>query len=573
MKSKLLLSLALLVGSVYSRTGTFKVISFGSKTQFKIHHGKTYTLSPIEPDDVLHTITVDDLPDETFYYYYIVDDVREVFYRTFDAKSSSTYNDFYGREDTIKKLKSFEHPSKLTNWNRSIGRTSLFDDSYIPTVHITGNNTEKLFHDPYAFVNITLENVKFYLKDTVESFDDVTGVPKNRGFSKFQIKLKLGKNKNKNTFGTNSKGKGINGRHVLKLRNGGEDPLNLRQLIYGNIIEALGMPSLHSIMVRLYYNKKPMGFYTLQEAVTTKSFLKSEFYGDPVTQTTNAPEALGYVLDGTTGSDFEYKPKNLNYYSSFDTEVGENRDRLVALCKAISKLDTKDEKALKEFESKWFDIDTFHKAMAMEYLTGDWDGYWYTTSNFAVYDDPLQSTKDTYKFYFITQDHDETFGVGLTRKINKVGKKFPEVSYTTMLNKKWHIAKDDAERRTLVDKFIASSPKLQQRFENTLTTIVENIFNPVVFRKVVGSYYDRFESEVKWDYSIEREYKPVNDESPGYSYQDFKKNFESSVGGLKWGLYQWVSMRAEAIKKEFCITWKGDQNPPSSSCVPKSKVN
>eukprot|EP00833_Pecoramyces_ruminatium_P000140 jgi/Orpsp1_1/1174172/evm.model.c7180000049157.1 len=558
MQSKLLLSLAFLIGSVYSRTATFKVISFGYKTQIKIHHGKKFNLTPIEKNDILHTVTVKNLPDEAFKYYYIVDGVKEDFYRTFDIKLNSTYNEFYGRKDTIKKLKSFKHPTKLTNWNRSIGRTSLFDDSYIPTVHITGNNTEKLFHDPYAFVNITLENVKIYLKDTVESFDDVTGVPKNRGFSKFQIKLKLGKNKNKDTIGTKSKGKGINGRHVLKLRNGGEDPLNLRQLIYGNIIEALGMPSIHSVMARLYYNKKPMGFYTLQEAVTTKSFLKSEFYGDPILKLLMLQMLL---------------PKDLDYYSSFDTEDGENRDRLVALCKAISKLNTKNEKKLKEFESKWFDIDTFHKAMAMEYLTGDWDGYWYTTSNFAVSDDPLQSTKNTYKFYFITQDHDETFGVGLTNDINKVGNKFPEISYTTMLNRKWHIVDDDAERRTLVDKFIASTPKLQQRFEKTLITIVENIFNPVVFRDVVDTYYNRFKPEVKWDYSIKREYQPVNDESPGYTYQDFEKNFESGVGGLKWGLYQWVSMRAEAMKKEFCITWEGDKNPPSASCVPKAKAN
>ncbi|ORY29392.1 hypothetical protein LY90DRAFT_705548 [Neocallimastix californiae] len=572
MYSKLLISLALLVSTAYSRKGNFRLISFGDKNELKIHKGKKYNLTAVEGDDLLYGITLDNLPEDTFKYYYIVDGQSEGFYRSFDVKANTTHNEFYGRKETLKSLKTFKHPASLPNWNRSIGRTNLFDESYIPTVHLTGNNTEKLFHDPYSFDNITLENVKIYLKDTVESFDEVVSKPKNRGFEKFQIKLKLGKNKNKDTIGTNSKGKGIHGRHVFKLRNGGEDPLNLRQLIYGNIIEALGMPSLHSVMVRLYYNKKPMGFYTLQEDVTTNSFLKNEFYGDPETQTNNAPKNLGYVLDGTTGSDFEYKPDDEEYYAAFDHEVGENRDRLIALCKAIHELDTSDEKALQEFESQWFDIDTFHKAMAMEYLTGDWDGYWYTTSNFAVYDDPLQSTKDTYKFYFITQDHDETFGVGLTNTINKVGKKFPEQSYTTMLNRTWHIAEDDAKYRTLVDKFIASTPSLHKRFQETLAAVVENIFNPVVFRDVVSTYYNRYKPEVKWDFSIERVYHPVIDESPGYTYQDFKNNFEKKVGGLRWGLYEWVSLRAEAIKKELCITWKGDENPPSKDCVPSIKL-
>jgi len=564
--------LALLVSSAYSRTGTFRLISFGKKAELKIFNGKKYILNPVEGDDLLYGITINELPEKNVKYRYIIDGKAESFYRIFNTKTNITHNEFYGRKQTIVQLKSFSHPAGLTNWNRSIGRTNVFDNSYIPTVHLTGNNTEKLFQDPNSFENITVENAKIYLKDTVESFDDVYASAKNTGFEKFQIKLKFGKNKNMDTIGTKSAGKGIHGRYVFKLRNGGEDPLNLRQLIYGNIIQALGMPSLHSVMVRLYYNKKPMGFYTLQEDVTTNSFIKSEFYGNPKNQTINAPDELGYVLDGTTGSDFEYKPDDHDYYGTFDSD--DDKKRLIALCAAIDKLDTSDEKALKEFESKWFDIDTFHKAMAMEYLTGDWDGYWYTTSNFAVYDDPLQSTAQTYKFYFITQDHDETFGVGLTSTINKVGKKFPELSYTTMLNRTWHIAEDDTEHRVLVDKFIGSTPKLQKRFQNTLVAIVRDIFNPVVFRSVVSTYYNRYTPEVQWDYSITRVFHPDKheDESPGYTYKDFQNNLEKGVGGLEWGLYEWVTLRAEAIKHELCITWKGDQTPPPKTCVPKVNI-
>ncbi|ORX50066.1 hypothetical protein BCR36DRAFT_583659 [Piromyces finnis] len=476
----------------------------------------------------------------------------------------STYNEFFERKETIKPLKQFKHPPTFTNWTRTIGTTKLFDDSYIPTIHIFGNNTEELFHDPYAYETIQLGHVKFYLKNSVESFTDVTGKPKNRGFSKFQIKLKLGKNERTGK-------KGIKGRNVLKLRNGGEDPLNLRQLIYGNIIRELGMPSIHSVMCRVYYNKKPVGFYTLQESATSKSFLKNEFYYNPETDKTEEPKNLGYVLDGTCGSDFEYHPNDEDYYSTFETNEGEDYSRIIPFTKALSKLNTKSEKAIKEFEEKWFDIDTFHKAMAMEYLTGDWDGYWLTTSNFAVYDDPLESTNSTFKFYFITQDHDETFGVGLCAPINSVGKKFPQQSYTTQLNRTWKLLYDDPEHRTLVDRLIGSSSILQKRFQNILVGIVENVFNPVAFKDVVSTYYDRFKPEVKWDYSIERDYQPVESEEPGYTYSDWKKNFDKGVGGLQWGLYEWVSLRAEAIKKELCVSWEGDENPPSKSCVPKVK--
>jgi len=565
MYTKVLLSFACLIGSAFSRSITFKLISFGEKSQVKISgRSKKYDLTPIDNDEILYGVTVEDAPDSSFKYYYIVDGKSEGFYRVFDSTKDSTHNEFFERKETTKKLKTFKHPPNFSEWNRSLGTAKPFDDDYIPTIHIFGNNTEELMNNPYGFDTVDIGHVKFYLKNSVESFTDVNTKPKNRGFSKFQLKFKLGKNERTGK-------KGIKGRHIFKLRNSGEDPLMIRQLIYGNIIRELGMPSIHSIMCRVYYNKKPLGFYTLQESATAKSFLKTEFYYNKETDKTYEPDQMGYVLDGTCGSDFEYHPDDLDYYSVFETNEGEDYSRLVPLTKALSELDTNDEAAIKEFEEKWFDIDTFHKAMAMEYLTGDWDGYWLTTSNFAVYDDPLESTEDTYKFYFITQDHDETFGVGLESNINTVGYDFPKLSYTTQLNRSWNVLFDDPEHRTLVDRLIGSSPILQKRFQDTLAGIVENVFNPVAFKEVVGSYYDRFKPEVKWDFSFDRPYHPepeLSDE-PLYTYSDWKKNFNKGVGGLQWGLYEWVKLRAEAIRDELCITWEGDSNPPSDSCVPK----
>ena len=351
------------------------------------------------------------------------------------------------------------------------------------------------------------------------------------------------------------------GRTLLKLRNGGEDPLNMRQFIYGNIIQALGIPAIKSVMVRLYYNKKPAGFYTLQEEAFSDSFVKAEFHGNPNTQTIKN-EKMGTPLNGDSGAEYGYS-EDINYYSQFKSNYkNPNKKKLQAFTKALNKLNTKKTKDLKKFEKQWFDIDTFHKAMAMEYLTADWDGYWYSLANFASYDVPAESTKTTFKHYYISQDHDETFGVGLTEYHNKHGYNHPKLSYKTAL-----LDKD----RVLVNKFIKSTPALQKRFEKTLISIVENIFNPVAFKEVVDTYYNRFQPEMKWDFSFEREYKPSKKASqymPVYYYEDFEKNLYQGVGGLKWGLYEWVELRAEALKKEFCLTWKGDKKP-NTKCVKK----
>jgi len=544
--------LALYVSATLCKTVLFKVISFGNDNQVQIVGGEKYILKPYYDDPLLYGGLVESAPDEEIKYYYIVDGVKEEFERILPADVNITYNDFFGRKNTIEILNTFKHPESLTTWDRSTGNTNLFDDSYIPTVHFTGETTEFFFHNPSPDY-LNLENVTFYLKDTKYSFNNITATTKNFEFSKFQIKMILPNG-------------GIDGRTVLKLRNGGEDPLNLRQYIYGKMTQAIGVPTIRSIMVRVYYNKKPAGFYTLQDQAYSSDFIRTEFYGNPETGEINAPEKIGNPINGKFGADFGYYPENNTYYQYFEG----NKEKLLPLCKAIEELDPTNKDQLVEFEDKWLDLDTFHKSMAMEYLTGDWDGYWFLTSNFAVYDDPLQSTETTFKHYFISQDHDETFGVGLVAPINTVGDDFPSQSYTTILNREWSLSEKDPEHRILVDKFISGSPALQYRFQNTLIAIVETIFNPVAFREVVESYRLRYTPEMEWDFSFPYPHDAGKVSGvPIYNFDHFLKNFEEGVGGLHWGIYQWVEQRAEALKQEFCITWEGDQNPPSESCVPK----
>ncbi|ORX55494.1 hypothetical protein BCR36DRAFT_410414 [Piromyces finnis] len=543
------LLLVFLVSIAYSRTVHFKFLGFGEKAEVIVDN-KKYSLTRTAGEPYF-SAKVNVIPAGYFKYKYVLDNVEEDFERECPLEMTKTYIDFYGRKDTIKELGKFQYSEN--HWNRSIGKTNLFDDSYIPTIHITGNKTETFFHNPA--ISIKAEKVTVYLKDEKKAFTNVPLVAKNKDFEKFQIKMTLSKTAN------------IHQRYLLKFRNGSEDPINLRQTIYGNINQAIGIPSIHSVMVRVYYNMKPAGFYTMQEEAVSESFLRAEFYGNAETETIDAPSSMGDAFDCSTGGDFEYKPYNMSYYDPFAQKIGKDKTKVVALTEAIEKLDTNNEEELAEFEKKWFDIDTFQKAMCMEYLTGDWDGYWFFTSNFVVYEDIKSSTENTFKFFYITQDHDETFGVGITDRINTVGYDFPKLSYTTMLNKTWHLDPFDADHRTLVDKFIASSPKLQQRFQNNLISIVQNIFNPVAFRKVVDTYYERYEPEVKWDYSFERPYRRTK-MVPDWRYNDFLVAFENSLPGLPWGLYEWVKLRSEAIKNEFCISWEGDENPPDASCVP-----
>jgi len=99
-------------------------------------------------------------------YKYIVDGISENFNRKLDKKDTTTHNEFFGRKYTIKALPQFKQVYK---WTKSVGKGELFDDSYIPTVHIYGEKSETIFTTTKA-ADDTMEAIVFILKDSIYTF-------------------------------------------------------------------------------------------------------------------------------------------------------------------------------------------------------------------------------------------------------------------------------------------------------------------------------------------------------------------------------------------------------------------
>jgi len=468
-------------------------------------------------------------------YHYISDTDEEKFEREFKGElKDRTYNDFFNREITVKEMFQFGFPNSK-KWERSLGKQELFDDTYIPTIIVDGGLN---FFQTAPLNTTTVPRVTFFLKDNVHYYTEVPLACKNRNEDKFQVRFGLPNDAN---------GKNPLKRNILKLRASSEDPAFMRQLIYSDILHAIGNPTHESVTCRVYSDGVGIGVYVLQEDVTTKSFVRSAFYGNEKTgKISVSNKDLGTPLDCSTGADFQLDGS----YSSFKAGENESNEKIVGLIQAMNDVDVNNESALNEFSKKWFDLDIFFKALAVEYLAGHWDSYWYYTTNFVMYDDPSESSATNTKYYFVDQDFDLTWGCGLSDSINLDGKDFPKQSYKKDVNRTWNIGESDGPHRYAVDKFL-SGGLTQGMFEAYLVAIVKHIFNPVAMRAKVDAYKERIRPELEWEYSIPRQYSSNNAKKYDFNIEDFDTGIEEGGRRHAWGIMDWTQMRADAVAQEF----------------------
>jgi hypothetical protein len=466
-------------------------------------------------------------------------------------QGNKTFNELFGRKLTVSDMPEFGYPKSDISepWTRSIGRTELFDPTYVPTVIV---DTSKNF-----FVagneSATFKKMTFILKDSVHVFENVPASSKNNEQDKFQIKFDL-------------PGSGIYERTGFKFRPSSEDPVFVRQILYGDIAHAIGNPTHESVAARVYLNDgTKVALYVLQEDVTTESFARSAFFGNAdgtIKQHTELP-----VHDGSTGADFSAKEDALYGFSNTD-----GSSKLYELMAKIDETDPTNAAAVKELNDNWFDLNTFLKAAALEYLAGHWDSYWFLATNFAVYG------PDNEKFYFIDQDFDQTWSVGMKDSFDP--KEWPKKPYTEFVNADWKSINSDQGslekgHRFLISKFVgcdgAQTCQTKELFEAHLKSIVQHIFNPVAMKNKVDGYKTRLDEEMQWDLETKNLHTGTHagkDDYYSFSYNDWLIGFETGPNSL-YGILDWTEAICNTVCTQFNIEY--DKTPLTPETA--NKVN
>ncbi|KAI8369366.1 coth protein-domain-containing protein [Radiomyces spectabilis] len=501
---------------------TFKVIAPGSKTVQVSVNGVTTNLKATDPD-VPYFVGEADLSGDAKYKY-VADGKSESFDRALDQGRSSTRNDFFGREVTYANIPDLPHPIPDHPWTREGNEDApMWDSNYIPSIFITGDSSDM----EHLVKNVSKK--KYPAKFTFIGPDQVH-VFENISFGLHKPGKK--KNNSKQTWVWQLNGDDhLYNRNWFKIRHMEEDPTQMREKLYADILHSLGTYANRANMVRFFINGEGFGTFNMLDDVIMYSYINAMFYdGKP-------PKQMGALYDGSTGADFQYWTSDDDNYWSFIPAEGSPKDPsgLVPLTKAFNQTNTKDDAQIQKF-SEMFDVDQFLRFMVVEYLTADWDGYWYMQTNDGAYQDPNDN-----KWYYLGQDFDATFGVNLPDGrdyVKKSYKEFPKMYPGAVLINR-----------------LLENQKLQNNFETYLKNTVEILFNNVTLTNRILKYHNFIAPDLKWDRSIKQQSPGIDF---GWTYDQTSENLWHGVaspkgtgGGAGWGLVEWIIAKSDAVAKEF----------------------
>ncbi|KAF9436986.1 hypothetical protein BGZ76_002341 [Entomortierella beljakovae] len=451
---------------------------------------------------------------------------RESFLRYFtDRKLTKTPNEFFLRQVTKTVLPSI--PQVYTSVRPKSSKA--FDDTQIATIHLTA--------DPAIFADMVANpldeerkaikaSFRFINADTVYNAEEVKLKISGHGsrkFKKLSLRVKFDDDKGETFFD----------RPIIKLRNEAYDPTMIREKLYIDSLNSIGVRTSQGAWVRVYVNGKPFGFHLMVEDIETP-FLQGTFHDGKL-----KPKELGSLYQ--MGSHVIGQEATLQYAgpltANYNAEIYSNKNlgantkdepmaQLISFFKTLQDYDPTLPGGIKFWNSR-LDLDGFLRSMAMEYLAGAWDAYWWKGNNYFMYFNPTEA-----RWQFIPTDFDSTFSDGNLADVLTTYKKFA----ARRLARK---GKD----HPLITKLIYKNKEINARFEAILGQFVKKTFNPTVLEPRINAYEKMIQDEVQWDYALDRSKNPGK--TFGFTITDFHKSITGPVKNVNQGIKPWIKARAK----------------------------
>ncbi|KAG0040064.1 hypothetical protein BGZ82_005535 [Podila clonocystis] len=445
-----------------------------------------------------------------------------------NAGASATLNEFFDRKTTITRLPTIKQVYKDIRPKLS----KAFDDSQIATIHLTVDQAalDDMLGHPLVKRELAA-SFKFINANNVYSVDKV----------ELRVSGHASRKYNKVSMGIEfniAKGETFFNRPAIKLRAQRTDPSMIREKLYTDILNSVGVSSTQGSYVRVYANGKPLGFFLMVEDIEAPFLMNTIHHGE-----IKDVSALGSLYQINSGKSGSGRWAALRYQGSHTTDydlglyknqiLGDNptnepMKQLITFMKDLQDWNSTSTGGV-DYWNQHLDLQGYLRSMTVEYLTGAWDSFWWRANNYFMYFNPQRKV-----WQFIPTDFDHTFSDG-----NRPGVETTYKDYGQTLPGG---GKPDFP---LVNKVIYENKDTNREFEKILLTITKGIFNNGVLDARIDAYMTQIEQDVAWDYSIDRSRLPGK--NPAWTIATFRK----SINGPGKSLKAWISGRAKSVPRQI----------------------
>ncbi|KAI9236419.1 MAG: coth protein-domain-containing protein [Podila humilis] len=519
---------------------TYNVVGFpdtpGGSFAVEVN-GKTHKLTTTPATFPLWSANVAGASASSAYKYVKLSDTgvavqKESFKRSFaNKKATATVNEFFQRQITQNNLPKVPQVYKDV---RSKAAPN-FDETQIGTIHVTADPAifDDMVKNPLDEERKAIKaSFRFINANNVYSVEEVKMKVSGHGsrkFKKLSFRLKFDDDKGETFFN----------HPIIKLRSEAFDPTLIREKLYIDVLNSAGIRTTQGTWTRLYVNGQAYGFYLMVDDVEPP-LLSNLFHNGEL-----KPKQLGSLYQ--MGSHVAGLEATLQYNGSrtADYHPGTYANKNLGA-------NTKEEpmaqlisffKDLQDFNpalpggvaywSKRLNLEDYLRQMAVEYLGGSWDMYWWKGNNFFMYFNPTTNV-----WQWVPTDFDSTFSNGNLKDVEVPYKQFA----ASRLRRK---GKD----HPLITKLIYKNKEINGQFEKTLLTLAKGVFNPKALEPRINAYEKMIQDEVKWDLSINRSKNPGR--TFGYTLDDFHKSITGPVKTVNNGIKPWISYRAKDVPKQI----------------------
>jgi hypothetical protein len=314
----------------------------------------------------------------------------------------------------------------------------------------------------------------------------------------------------------NEKKINLNGQH--------NDPTMIREKLFYHCWQKLGMPPRQTSFVKLYINAQYMGLYTNLQEMDDSKWLNTAFGTD-----------TGNLYKCTYPARLNYLGSNPQVYKNitgaggaraYELKTNLIQDDYTDLIQLIALTHPPINSNFAAQIQQIFDVDNYLKTLALDVMTGNWDGYAYNKNNYFLYKNPV-----TNKFQYITYDTDNTFGVD-----------FFNTDWAKRDYRNWQ---NNQETRPLA-KAILGVPQFFDKYKYYIDTISNYITHPDTLYPIIDTYKALIQSAAQADTYRTLDY--------GYTMAAFDGGFTSTIDNhTPYGIKPFLATRWQYVQQQLGV--------------------